>query len=621
MRKIFFLFVFAILKSFFALSQESELFIPFNIKQAYHQKTRSFSGAAGERYWQNKTSYQIEAEFFPKTQKIKGKEIIVYVNNSPQSISEINFKIYQNLYQKGVKRDREITPSDLHDGVKIDEISVNGEKLDYFRQPFGTNYSIHTEIESRDSIKIELKWELTIPKKTHIRMGSYDSTSFFIAYWYPRIAVYDDIDGWDNLEYNGLNEFYDDFSNYDVKITVPNDFMIWATGFWQNPTDILSQEIFSRYENAKKSDKVFNIISIDDYKKNNIFKKNEKNVFHYVANDVSDFCFGTSSHYLWDGVNYFQESTRENIFISAVYNRRSSDFHKVCEIAKLSIDYLSTKMPAYPFPYPFMTVFNGEDGMEFPMMVNDGSCYAESRTVHLTSHEISHSYFPFLMGIHQVKYSWMDEGWAMFLPEKFQNSYSSEDYQESECASVYEMYAGTEFDAPLMQPSTQIRGYEYYVTSYYKAEIAYRFLYEMLGEAKFKECLTAYFNRWKGKHPTPYDFFFTFNDVAKENLNWFWKIWFFERGYPDLSIEEVKINGESFSVTIERKGNLPVPIYLTFFTDNGEEIYTESVRAWEKGNKKVVIEKKIKGRVKSIKLGNDKIPDVFRENNVFENQK
>ena len=263
-----------------------------------------------------------------------------------------------------------------------------------------------------------------------------------------------------------------------------------------------------------------------------------------------------------------------------------------------------------------MTVFNGGGGMEFPMMVNDRSETSRSATLNLTSHEISHTYFPFYMGINQERYSWMDEGWAQFLPAEFQEEQASNNNQRAISAFNFAYYSGNSLEMPMMVPSFYMKGYEYYIASYYRPEIAYRILQDLMGKELFKKALKEYIHRWNGKYPCPYDFFFTFNDIAGEDLSWFWKPWFFEMGYPDLAIGEINKNKNEWTIEIKKIGSLPVPIQISInYIDGSTEKLKQSAKIWKEGNNIFQLKHITNKTIKNIVLGTDQIPDINKNDN------
>jgi len=610
-----------------AYAQKITLPIPLNIQRAIDKSTRTLEGKPGPNYWQNSADYKIKAELEPKTRTLTGEETISYYNNSPDTLKQVVVKILMDIYRKGNARDFEISPNALTDGAQSKGIFINGQeiKTDGSKNSLrreGTNLFIPLQQPIAPKAKAELKfgWSFIIPNESQIRMGAYDSTSFFVAYWFPQIAVYDDIDGWDTQNYYGTVETYNDFSNYSVELTVPKNFLIWATGTLQNPEEVYAKEIYERYKKAYSSDAVVKIVDEKDYQNGIVTTDPNKLTYKFKADYVMDFAFATSDHYLWDGSSLtVDKSSGRRTFIDAAYNKSSKDFYGVAEIARKAIESFSTHIPGWPFPYPKMTVFNGQGGMEFPMMVNDSSVPELQSTVHLTSHEISHTYFPFYMGINERKYAWMDEGFATMLPFDFQTLNAPGYDPRSRNALSYNEFAGNEQDVPLMVLSYELRGASYRTASYRRPGAAYEFLRDVLGDELFKKCLHEYMNRWNGKHPIPYDFFFTFDETAGQNLNWYFRPWFFETKYPDLSLTIKKIE-DGVSVNVSNKGGLPVPVKIKFYYDDGTDavVYHKTASEWKNGNVKITTFIPSKKKVVKVELGTTQIPDVNLSDNIVE---
>lgn len=608
-----------------ALSQS--LPIPRNVLEAYEKGTRTFDGSPGPNYWQNRSDYYIEASFDPSSRKIMGKEKIVYYNESPDTLKELVIKLLQNIFQKGSPREFPVFKDDVHDGVKLTRFEINNKNYDLKNR---TNvYDLRTNLivglDSTDFIApknkctLEIDWEVTIPKFSNIRMGTYDSTSFFIAYWYPQIAVYDDVYGWDRIPYTGTVEFYNDFNNYDVKLTVPKNFIVWATGELQNPEKVFSNDLLQKYRLALQSDSIIKLITLEDLEQNKLNTVDEPAVsYHYKANYVPDFAFALSDHYLWDGSSLVvDKQTGRRTFISAAYKKESKDFIDVAEIARKVIEYFSFEFPQVPYPYPRMTVFNGQGGMEFPMMVNDGSTRSYAAALGLTSHEIAHTYFPFFMGINEKRFAWMDEGFAVMLPFDLQERYSEGDGPRAGNALSYENFAGTDEEMPLISPSFLLNGNSYRVASYRRPGCAYDFLRDLLGKEKFISVMQEYVRLWNGKHPIPYDFFFAFNKYAGEDLSWYFKLWFFEKGYPDFSLQNVKFEKGTLSFDVKKVGNIPVPLAVKIVLKDStrKEIY-ETARIW-KDKDLYSVKLKLEQEPLFIELGSKIIPDVNRKDNEF----
>jgi hypothetical protein len=605
-----------------AFAQKTSLFVPRNYYKAYERGTRSWDGKPGPNYWQNRASYAIQASIDPATRRLSGEQTVKYTNNSPDTLKTIRFKLQHDRYRKGAQRASDVAASDVTDeGTRIESLTREGKAVTAKEQ---NRFATFLDVSIKDaplapgaSTSFNIKWSYTLPAaKGAARECVCDSTTFFVPYWYPQIAVYDDLNGWASFPYTGQQEFYHDFADYDVKITMPAGFQVWATGEWQNAKQILAQPYFDRWEKAHSSKEVIAVFTEAELKKGGIYRQNAPNTFHFTAADVPDFAFSASDHYNWDATSVVvDDRTGRRTFVSAAYNTASTDYPEVARIAADGIRLMSTWMPGYPFPYPSMTVFNGDDGMEYPMMCNDVSTAPRS-PMGLTLHEISHTYFPFMMGINEQDHAWMDEGWAAFFDYLLTDSLSN--HQEGGVRD-YSSVAGTENDVPPMVKSRNLSS-AYRNASYQRPSQAYFTLLDLLGYEKFHHCMTTYMDRWKGKHPAPFDFFMTWNEASGQNLDWFWKPWFFDWGFPDLGIQGV-IKDEAANaqmIMIERKGSMPVPVHLEIeYTDGTKETVHYTAAVWRDGKQNLRVLGKTGKTVRAASLGKTTIPDADKRDNKY----
>ena len=622
------LFITGISNSVLTFAQDTSLYMPRNIKKAYQNGTRSYDGKPGPGYWENFADYNIKAEIDTSTHSVTGNETINYKNNSPDTLKEIVFRLYQNLYRKGEVRDMPVDTSDLTDGVEIKELTINSKKVDTGDQEkgfriFGTIMVVNLgePLLPKDSLNIGCKWSFIMPLKTDIRMGMIDSTSYYVGYWYPQVSVYDDIDGWDMIQYTGRQEFYNNFGNFDIEITVPKNYVVWATGILQNPEDVFTPKYLERRMAAETSDSVTHIITLDDLNKGRITTDNMKNTWHFKAENVTDFAFASSDHYLWDaGSVVVDDKTGRRTIVAAAYRKEALDFPDVAKMGMKSIEFYSKEIPGVPFPYPKMTVVNGahQGGMEYPMIVNDYSAPNLSRALSVTAHEIAHTYFPFYMGTDETKYAWMDEGWATAFTTLVRFD-SVKDYDSySWLTRIFDEYTGTELEMPMMIPSVLLNHDSYSIASYFRPAEAYLILKDMLGKQLFLKALQEYIDRWHGKHPIPYDFFYSFNNSLNENLDWYWKPWFFEFGEPDLAIENVTAEDNKIRIVIKKIGNIPVPVNIVAsYTDGTEDTFYQTATAWKNNVTEYEVVIKTNKKLSKVELGSESIPDGNLKNNIY----
>lgn len=605
----------------FAGAQQSKLFIPTNVQRAIERGTRGLDGKPGAKYFQNKTDYEIKANFDPRTGVLTGTEIVTLENNSPDTLKMLVVRLYQNIYKSEIMRQ---TPVDLSDiniaGVEVQKVSINGAEIPASKLRYReTNMvvPIPSKLQPKSTLKMEVSWKVNLPNKTLLRMGRYDSTSYFVAFWYPQIAVYDDISGWSTESYTGLYEFYNEYGNFDVQITLPKDYVAWATGELQNSNTIFTDEINRRIEDAKKSDTVVRIITPEDYYGKKVLRTDRENSFHFKANNVSDFAFGVSDHYIWDAASVEVDlKTKRRAMAGHIYKIDSKEGEGVAAIARRTIERLSTDLIGVPYPYPHNTIWEGDGGMEFPMMCNDGPSNQKNFEVFVTSHEVSHSYFPFMVGTNETLYGWIDEGLITFIPKEIEIEYGNTN-PHYYINAYSQRTMGTINDVPLSVPTTNLTGSNYFMQNYGRAAIGFYLLKDMLGPDMFRKVLQEYISRWESKHPTPTDLALTLNSVTGQDWSWFWNPWFYEYGYADLALENVTIKGGDLKLNINKKGKFPVPIKLTItFSDNTSETIYKSALVW-KNIEQWNFKQKFSKPISKVELGDTNIPDAFLSNNIY----
>lgn len=606
----------------YSIAQE-RIVIPKAVTGAYDKLTRQTDGRPGKMYWQNRAVYDIRVNVDVKNKIISGHETISYLNNSPDSLSKIVLRLYQDIFKKGANRNSivNVNPSDINDGVRINDLRVTGESVNPVNSSrinrSGTIMTVKLtkKLAPGEKAELEIGWEFDFPVNTLIRMGSIDSSSLFVGQWYPQIAVYDDVYGWDTRSYNGMAEFYNDFSDFSVEISVPEGFMVWATGELQNMSEVLHPNYCDLYNKAIQSEKVTNVITEKDLEKGEI--TTEKNTWKYKAENVTDFAFGLSDHYLWDvcSVEVDKKNKRRTI-VGVAYNAKSPNFNKVAEIARESVRSLSLDLPGVPYPFPYITVYNGDFGMEYPMITNVGAETDYGMTVYANSHEIAHAYFPFYVGTNETKNGWIDEGLTVLLPEKIQNDLEPTLDIKVHNTKSFSAYSGMEDEPALITPTFYLDPKVYFYLNYAKTEQALRMLEIELGSETFRKCLLQFMERWKYKHPTPYDYFNTFNDVSGRDLDWFWLAWYYRQGgIPDLSIKSAAIKNGKMNIVVENKGTLPMPVFISLY-DNDRLVATifRPAILWRDHNE-ILISVKNPEVITRIVLGNEMVADSNNRDN------
>ncbi|WP_419701358.1 M1 family metallopeptidase [Mucilaginibacter sp. NFX135] len=590
-----------------------------NLQNTYTKGTRTKAGAPGKNYWQNTADYHIKISFNPQNRNLAGTVTIDYTNNSPDTLNTILFKLYPNLYKKGAIRDMPVSANDLTDGVHIRSISVNNQLQDSAKHHIeGTNMTLAVPLSPGQKAHFDIEYAYTLNQTSHIRTGQIDTGAFFIAYFFPRIAVYDDIDGWNELPYLGSQEFYNDFCHFNAEITVPGNYQVWATGNLKNPEQVYNPKYVKLINQAGISDKVTDIITKADIEAADITRNNPTNTWKFEADSVTDLVFATSNHYIWKASSLVVDpKTNRRTCVDAVFNPAHKDYLEVINYARKTVETMSYQFPKWPYPYPHETVFDGLDQMEYPMMVNDNPLENTTDAIELTDHEIFHTMFPFYMGVNETKYGWMDEGWAT-IGEWLISPVIDPSIVDPYGVSTTENAAGIEQDVPIMTLTPQLIGVAKFIDTYPKPALGYLYVKDMLGDELFTKALHYYISQWHGKHPMPYDFFNCINTGSGINLNWFWKSWFFDNGQPNLAIGKVSHQLQKYSVTINSIGNKPVPINLTvYYKDGSSQLLHQSIACWAKGNKTTNVTFVAKKPVKQLVLGTTYDPDTDKKDNIW----
>jgi aminopeptidase N len=345
--------------------------------------------------------------------------------------------------------------------------------------------------------------------------------------------------------------------------------------------------------------------------KGTLGKPGQTLTWRFKAQNVRDFAFAVGDHYLWDmtGARVTRDGPR-SVATSAVYRPNAPGFRDVAEFARISLETFSTAYPGVPYPYPAMTVVEGGDGgMEYPMIVLDGAVPDRNRTLEVTAHEIGHTYFPMLVGSNETVYGWQDEGLNTFITFWPQEAMDYQPQAREEVATTVAFLAGQELEMPLMTPANSffLDGPWYFLAAYAKPAAALLVLRDALTPPVFDQALHEYVRRWTNKHPSPWDFFNTIEDVAKQDLAWFWSGWFFGRGVLDQGITGVESSQGSVKVTVESRGVLYAPVEVEVENDRGEKAEGALPGGvWPCGARQVV-EVPLDGKVTAVTLN----PDSF----------
>ena len=606
-------------------SGAQELYIPRDMQEAYRKETRSMDGMPGRNYWQNRARYDIQVTAMPPNRIISGSEIITYYNNSPDTLRNPVIRLFMNVHKPGAPRDMTAMPDYLTRGVQVEKCTVNGKSYAWQDIPYLQTWQpmrLPQPLAPHDSIRLTFDWNYEISLQSG-REGMIDSTTWFLAYFYPRVAVLDDYAGWDRMDFVDGKEFYSDFNDYSVTLHVPKNFLVVGTGTLQYPEKILQPDILKKYRETLTSDQTIRIVTKEDLEAKRVTAQNAINHWEFRATNIPDMSFSISDHYNWDGCSVVvDDRTGRRSGAYASYSDDAKDFHYMSQFARHALDWFSHNWPGIPYPYEKTTVVQGFAGMEYPMMVNDETYEDTTFSRFVAEHEIAHTYMPFYMGINESRYGFMDEGWAT----TFELLIGRDDMGKQKAEELYRQFRVAGWigdvnqaeDIPIITPASSLTGAGLGNNEYGKPSLGYLAMKDLLGDSLFRKCLNGYMIRWNGKHPTPWDFFFTFNDIAGRNLNWFWNSWYFSTSYIDLAVKERKKTRNGYSVTLTNIGGMPSPTDLIVnYTDGSSDTLHQSPGIWEKNSREATVTIITRKEIKSLLLSGGIWMDADERNNTL----
>jgi hypothetical protein len=577
--------------------------VPPSFERAIAQGTRTANGAPGPNYWTNTADYALDAHLEPDSAMLYGSGSIRYQNNSPDSLAQLVLHLRQNLHTEDAVRNRYVP---LTAGMQVANVVVAGDTLQ--EHPLldlrtgtegyvilGTRMLIvpAAPVLPGSSIELSMDWQFEVPEAGAPRMGQ-DGEVFYLGYWYPQLAVYDDVNGWTAELYQGDGEFYMGYGAYDVSITVPEGWLVGATGTLQNPESVLSAPVRQRLAVATQPDTIVSIVGADERSAGSSTAASDDGTltWRFRAENVRDFAFGTSAAYVWDAaMAQTGDADDGTAMIHAFYRPDVTPWQRSAEYARFAVEHLSEML--MPYPYPHMTAVEGiiGGGMEYPMMTLIGSNYRPRGLFSVTYHEISHMWFPMIVGQNEKHYTWMDEGTTSFNTAEGASDFYNDDAWESSNQSYFRL-AGTDDEMPSMRHAdnypfgTPARG----IASYSKPALILHALRGIIGEERFFEAYRTYAERWAYKHPQPYDLFNTFEDVLSQDLDWFWTPTLYETWTLDHAVARVDSSVDSPRVTIADEGLVPMPVPLRVTYADGTTINRMvPVDVWLKGTRETTV--------------------------------
>jgi len=602
------------------LAKAQTLTIPPGIAQAYAKGTRTLSGKPGKNYWENHGRYDISVSMAPPDRTIHGVEAITYFNNSPDTLRSLNMKLIVNVHVAGGRRGSAPDPTAA---IVVDNFKVNGAAADWDNsKATTTNYMVGLAkpLMPHDSVKLNIVWHYQLSKSPG-RDGAIDSTTFYLAYFYPRVSVYDDYKGWDTQPHTGSLEFYNDFNDYTLKVTVPKNYIVWSTGTLQNPAQVLQPAFADKLQQSMTGDSTVHIATAQDLANKNITAQNETNTWVWKASNITDMALAVSDHYDWDAASVIvDDKTQRRVAVQAAFADSSNDFHHYVQFARNSLDWFSHNLPGVPYPFPKTTSVQGFADMEYPMMVNDSHTPDLVFAELVQDHEIAHTYFPFYMGTNESYYAFMDEGWAttfeILIGTAERGKKAADDFYKKFRVNRW-IHGPHDKENPIITPSPDVTfgaGNNFYG----KPSLSYLALKDLLGDDLFKKALHNYMNNWNGKHPIPWDYFYSMEKGSGKKLDWFFYNWFYTPYYIDISLDKVDQSSGGYTLAVRNIGGFVVPFdVVVTYADGTTDTFHQTPAVWEKDQKNTTIKIKTDKVAKSITLDGGIFMDADEKNNTW----
>ncbi len=640
-----FLFIVAIVSATISFAQSK-----YNHREAFHPffypsngtVFRSASGEPGPKYWQNKANYQINATINPDNHSVSGNVTLHYSNNSTDALKFLWLQLDQNIYKEDSRGSATTTTQGGRwaNAQYTDGYSIKSIKLDMNGKTISPKYSItdtRMQVWLPDvlknegaSLKLSIDYEFTIPQYGTDRMGRLkqkDGWVYEVAQWFPRVCVYDDVLGWNTNPYLGAGEFYLEYGDIEFNITAPSNMIVVGSGALQNPQDCFTAEQIKRWAEAGNSDKTVMIRTADEVNKASSRPSALTTTWKFKCENTRDVAWAASTAFIMDAARINLPSGKKGMAVS-VYAKESAnqkdgnDWRRSTEYTKASIEFYSNYL--FEFPYPVATNVAGVvGGMEYPGIVFCSSQSMGAGLWGVTDHEFGHTWFPMIVGSNERKYAWMDEGFNTFINILSSDAFNNGEYAERPDVNGMAAWVFNDKMDGLLNTPEVIQQNNLGVAAYFKpGMMLYVLRNEVLGAERFDAALKEYVNRWAFKHPTPWDFFHTIENVAGEDLSWYWRGWVLNDWKFDVSVKEVgnvRRDGNSIPlITLQLQEQMPLPVTVKITTVKDEVIVMKlPVEIWQRGDT-WSFPVKTKDDIKEVIVDPEKkLPDVNQKNNEW----
>jgi hypothetical protein len=556
-----------------------------SIRRAFAAGTRDSTGRPGRDYWRLRVDYTISARLDPATSRIGGSETVVIHNTSDSALTTIVLRLDPNIFRAQSPLASPWAPSETTDGMVITRLVVNGQPVDLNAPPGdggrgagGGNapsvpaaptvtgltetvarISLSSPVAPRSRATLEIDWNFRVPGGAqggyrHRMAMRWADTLYQPTQWYPRVAAYDDLRGWNSELYLGPSEFYNNFGRFDVRIDVPAGWLVSGTGVLQNPEAVLTAEARRRLARVVESDSVITIVGPDEVGPGRATAPGERLVWHFVADTVNDFAWLSAKNLVWQATRA-TIPRRGPVPIHMLYlSGRANLYARAASITRHALEFYSRLW--FPYEFPQLTLQDGPSaGMEYPMVINSNQGAAD--------HETAHQWWPMVVGTNETWYGWMDEGFDQYM-NILSNADAAGRPAESSLDGPGQSYgrtSGDEREPPLMW-NANYAGPLYGFQTYSKTPLMLSMLGGIVGDTAVQRAMREYAVAWRFKHPSPWDYMFFMNRALGQDLGWFWYSWLFTTESVDGSIQNVRSAGSRTTVTVRQDGQMPSPVVL-----------------------------------------------------------